>query len=93
MSFSTKGHFQIGNTQMPPLVTQAKSLAQAGVRVVRQIATGQRVTRSAEEQERIKAICDGCEFQNKEVKRCSLCGCFKEWMTFFAAGECKKGKW
>lgn len=78
---------------MPPVRVQAKSLIQAAGHMAAQIVQGKRIWRTPEQVAANRAICDACDFQDKESKRCSLCGCWKEWMTFFEAGVCKKGKW
>jgi len=80
---------QMSRSQLPPLHEQALSLGKA---VVKQTLAGN-PTRTGEELERVKKICNECEFFNSEQVRCIKCGCYMNVKQRWATSHCKLGKW
>ena len=75
--------------KFPPLYEQAVSLSKA---VIKQVAAGN-PERTGEELERVRNICNSCEFFVKEKERCIKCGCYMTVKRRWATSNCKIGKW
>lgn len=42
---------------------------------------------------RRKALCRDCEYHNKILNQCNVCGCFVNLKTKVVNEKCPKGKW
>jgi hypothetical protein len=56
------------------------------------VKTGKLLTDAKTAQDRINT-CIGCEFFNKEDKRCTQCGCFMEQKVHLKTAQCPKALW
>jgi hypothetical protein len=81
------------NMVMPSLTSMAKNVVQTTVDTVKTVAAGNSVNLQAEEANKRKAICNGCEFYNKHQERCTKCGCYMAIKTYLRAATCPLGKW
>jgi len=43
-------------------------------------------------EQRLK-ICEGCEYFQKRLARCKVCGCFMKIKTKIPFADCPEGKW
>lgn len=73
-------------TDLPPLVEQAKSAAEAVGRVVAAAVRGEPIRASDEEHARRLAICKACEYYRDG--RCLKCGCVMAWKSRLATERC-----
>jgi len=78
-----------GVGDLPPLAEQIKSVASAALQ---QIAAGN-PQRTPEEVERLKAICEECEWYMPDKIRCRKCGCYLNVKRRWATASCPLGKW
>tara|TARA_R110002012_G_scaffold265653_2_gene449058 strand:- start:1248 stop:1442 length:195 start_codon:yes stop_codon:yes gene_type:complete len=38
-------------------------------------------------------VCDKCDWFDKKLRRCTVCGCFMDAKTKIPSKKCPKGKW
>jgi hypothetical protein len=73
---------------MPSLGSMARRLSGTAAKTITSAVSGKRILVSKDEQARRMAICDSCEFFNKQNKRCSKCGCFSKWKSKLDSEHC-----
>lgn len=75
----------------PPITTMAKTLA---VETAKHAASGFK-TRTPDEIDRIRRICEFCDqvFYEGLAMRCGKCGCNMNIKITWAATKCPDGKW
>lgn len=80
-------------SSFPPLSEQMKNVVNAGGRIINAAIRGNQIQASSEEVTKRQQICDGCEFYNKESKRCQKCGCYLRMKIQLETEHCPIGNW
>ncbi len=80
-------------TSYPSLPQMAKNLGKDIVKNFQSVAAGNSINAEKNEIEKRKAICNGCEFFNKQSERCMKCGCYMAVKVYLKASNCPIGKW
>jgi hydroxymethylpyrimidine pyrophosphatase-like HAD family hydrolase len=78
---------------MPSIPQMAKNLKNDIVKNVKSVVSGNPLNITHEEANSRKAICNTCEFYDKNGDRCTKCGCFMAVKTYLKASSCPVGKW
>lgn len=75
--------------ELPGVIQQAINIAKA---TAEHVAMGMKAADDEMKRKRL-AICDTCEFFNRETSRCHKCGCLLNVKTAWAEQHCPIGKW
>jgi hypothetical protein len=77
----------------PSNLDKVKSLVEAGVGIMKNLATGKRTTLPKTKQMENLSICKTCPYYNAQTNRCGKCSCFLSYKTKLSSGKCPIGKW
>ena len=71
----------------------SKNLGKDVVNNFKSVIAGNPINVEQDEAGKRKAICNGCEFFNKQSERCLKCGCYMAVKVYLKASHCPIGKW
>lgn len=77
----------------PSVPQMAKNLGKDVVNNFKSVIAGNPINVEQDEAGKRKAICNGCEFFNKQSERCLKCGCYMAVKVYLKASHCPIGKW
>jgi hypothetical protein len=83
----------MSNNEFPSLFQQARNLANELVETAKRAQRRLPIIVPEEVGSQRLALCDSCEFLNREKFRCTKCGCFMKTKTQFAGAKCPENKW
>ena len=70
-----------------------KSLAGTAIKASSSIASGKKITSTAELTQKRLDICNKCPSLDRQYGRCMECGCFVKAKTRLSFEDCPLGKW
>jgi hypothetical protein len=79
--------------EFPSLIEQGKNLAKSATEVIKTSIKGTPLFAPHEVQKERWDICNQCEFINKELNRCTACGCNLNMKISYSGVSCPKEKW
>lgn len=84
---------QTNKQKYPTISRMVKNFGTDVIKNVRSVAAGNPLKSDDIEAGRRKAICEKCEFFNKNQERCLKCGCFMAVKVYLKASSCPINKW
>lgn len=79
--------------QPASFLNQIKNLSQSGKNVIQDFVNGNEIFATEELQKQRWNICNSCEWNDTEHKKCTKCGCYLEAKLKFNSSFCPILKW